>query len=140
MKLKLIHYFFIFIYFISCSIFAQDISLYKEFSGKYDFTFIGNTLNLTENNNIEGLPAPECKILTNSSASLNLDNENTIENAYLYWAGSGTGDFKVKLNGTEINATRTFSIQNSFGYPFFSAFADVTSLVKSSIKPSTSTT
>lgn len=130
MRLKLIHYFFIGFYFISCSVLAQDISLYKNFCGKYDFTFIGNTLNLVENNNNEGQPAPDCKILTSSSATLNLDDENTIENAYLYWAGSGTGDFSVKLNDTKIEATRTFKIQNSFGYPFFSAFADVTSLVK----------
>ena len=131
MKLKLLHYFFIVFYFLSCSIFAQDISLYKKFSGKYDFIFIGNTLNLVENNNVGGLPEPACKILTSSSAILNLDADNVIENAYLYWAGSGTGDLNIKLNDTEIQATRTFSIQNSIGYPFFSAFADVTSLVKS---------
>ena len=130
MKLKLLHYFFIVIYFISCSIFAQDISLYKTFSGKCDFIFIGNTLNLVENNNVEGMPEPACKILKSSKATLNLDAENIVENAYLYWAGSGTGDFNVKLNDTKITATRTFTIENSAGDPFFSAFADVTSLIK----------
>jgi gliding motility-associated-like protein len=45
----------------------------------------------------------------------------------LYWAGSGTGDFNVKLNGIDITSQRNFSaIQSSNGNPFFSAFADVT--------------
>jgi gliding motility-associated-like protein len=58
---------------------------------------------------------------------LNLSPTDVIENAYLYWAGSGTGDFNVKLNGIDITSQRNFSaIQSSNGNPFFSAFADVT--------------
>jgi gliding motility-associated-like protein len=58
---------------------------------------------------------------------LNLSPTDVIENAYLSWAGSGTGDFNVKLNGIDITSQRNFSaIQSSNGNPFFSAFADVT--------------
>jgi hypothetical protein len=32
-----------------------------------------------------------------------------IKKAYLYWAGSGTGDFNVKLNNLDVTALRTFS-------------------------------
>lgn len=71
-----------------------------------------------------------CVILTSSSASLTLNPSDVIENAYLYWAGSGTGDFNVKLNGQNVVAERTFALnQPSSGKPFFSAFTDVTSQV-----------
>ncbi|MFC6877125.1 gliding motility-associated C-terminal domain-containing protein [Flavobacterium myungsuense] len=131
MKIKQNSYIFIIISFISFSFYGQDISLFKQYNGRYDFVFIGNTLNTIENNNIDGLPSPPCTILTNSSAQLNLNQDNSIENAYLYWAGSGTGDFEVKLNNQTISAVRTFSNENSRGFPFFSAFADVTSLIQS---------
>ena len=132
MKLKLQYRFFIIFFLISNSFYGQNISLYQQFNGRYDFIFIGNTLNTLENNNIFGLPRPPCTITTNSSASLNLNSNNIIESAYLYWAGSGTGDFDVKLNNQNISAQRSFSlIQNPSGFPFFSAFADITSLVQS---------
>lgn len=131
MKLKLQTCFFIVIYFLSYSFYGQDISLYKQYNGRYDFLFIGNTLNTIENNNIDNEPAPDCVMLSNSSASLFLNPSDRIEDAYLYWAGSGTGDFDVKLNGQNITAQRTFSIQNSRGFPFFSAFTDITSLIQS---------
>ena len=105
---------------------AQNISLYNQFNGRYDFVFIGNTLNTDEN----GTGAP-CTITTGSSDILTLNAGDTVEAAYLYWAGSGTGDFDVKLNSTNITATRQFSvIQPSSGRPFFSAFADVTALLQ----------
>jgi gliding motility-associated-like protein len=105
---------------------AQDIALYSQFNGRYDFVFAGNTMNLIEN----GANDP-CNILTASSANLNLAPTDQIEAVYLYWAGSGTGDFDVRLNDTDIAATRTFSvILATTGMPFFSAFADVTSLVQ----------
>ncbi|HWR94273.1 MAG TPA: gliding motility-associated C-terminal domain-containing protein [Flavobacterium sp.] len=109
---------------------GQDISLYKQYNGKYDFTYFGNTLNIVENNNIDDLPSPLCTILTSSSATLNLHTNDEIINAYLYWAGSGTGDFNVKLNNQEIKSTRNFILNSSSGYSFFSAFADVTAIVK----------
>lgn len=97
-----------------------------QFNGRYDFTFIGNSLNTDEN----GTGAP-CTILTSSSSTLNLNASDTLEAAYLYWAGSGTGDFEVTLNGNAITASRQFAItQTSSGLPFFSAFANITNLVQ----------
>lgn len=114
---------------ICCCVYSQDISLYHQYNGRYDFAFIGNTLNTIENNSISGNPAPPCIILTESSATLTLAPDDIIQNAYLYWAGSGTGDFEVMLNTQPITAERTFAITNSAGFPCFSAFTDITDLV-----------
>lgn len=87
---------------------------------------MGNTLNVREN----GANDP-CEILTASSASLNLNPQDIVQSAYLYWAGSGTGVFEVKLNGHPIVAERTFSVSPPAATNhFFSAFADVTTLVQ----------
>ena len=118
------------ILFFCSSLWGQDVALYKQYNGKYDFTFIGNTLNTIENNSIFGQPAPPCTILTSSSATLTLSPNDVIKNAYLYWAGSGTGDFNIKLNGTDFSADRTFPIINSAGLPCFSAFKDITTFVQ----------
>lgn len=128
-----IHHYLLFL-FVCLSAKAQDISLLEQFNGRYDFTFIGNTLNTEENT------FGDCVILTQSSATLQLNPEDEIEKVFLYWAGSGTGDLEVQLNGNAITAERTFStIMEEYDFwqgvyfqlPFFSAFADVTSLVKS---------
>lgn len=106
---------------------SQNISLYNQFNGRYDFTFVGNTLNNAEN----GTGAP-CTIMTSSSSNVTLNPGDNVEAAYLYWAGSGTGDFDIQLNGTPITASRQFAIvQTSSGLPFFSAFSDITALVQS---------
>lgn len=108
-----------------------DITLYEQFNGRYDFTFVGNTLNPAENN-LE--PVGVCAINTSSSATLNLQPSETVIAAYLYWAGSGTGDFNVKLNDTDIVAERIFPLTattlDGLPRPYFSAFADITTLVQ----------
>jgi len=109
---------------VSFSFFGQNISLFKQYNGRFDYTFIGNTLNTSENN-ITG----DCTILTSSSASLNLNTTDVVENAYLYWAGSGTGDFDVTLNGVSISSQRNFALtKNSLDY--FGCFATITTLVQ----------
>jgi len=115
------------IFFISfSSVFGQNVSLYSQFNGRYDFVFLGNTMNVAEN----GANDP-CLILTSSADNLNLNNTDVIESAYLYWAGSGPGDLNVKLNGQDITAERTFALTlASTGLPFFSAFANVTNQVQ----------
>ena len=104
---------------------AQDISLFNQLNGHLDYTAIGNTLNTSENNS-----AVNCTINSASSASLNLSNTQTIEAAYLYWAGSGSGDFDVTLNTTQITPSRTFAYTLDSSRQFFAAFADVTTLIQ----------
>ena len=118
----------ILILFLSYFATAQNVGLYRQFNGRFDFTFIGNTLNPTENS---FQSAPE--ILDASSANLALQNTDIIEAAYLYWAGSGTGDFEVSLNSTPQIADRTFGFQRnigSFTLDYFSAFKNITAFVK----------
>ena len=103
---------------------GQTVELYQQFNGRFDYTAIGNTLNLAENG-----PFSECDILTTSSADLNLNSEDTIVAAYLYWAGSGSGDFEVLLNNTPVLAERTFNDALDNVRIFFAAYADVTAIV-----------
>ena len=115
--------------------FSQNVSLYKQFNGRFDFTFIGNTMNTARNNTPFGFPNAPCVINTSSAAPLLLNTTDVVENAYLYWAGSGTGDFNVKLNAVDIVPDRTFSwIQTNNGEtrPYFSAFKDVTTQIQAS--------
>lgn len=120
--------FFLFILALCCFIETkgQDVQLFKQFGGRIDFTMIGNTLNTAEN----GFFSP-CVINTESSATLNLQPTDTIRAAYLYWAGSGAGDFQVRLNDSIINSTRVFrdTLQPQ-NLEFFSAFAEVTDQIK----------
>jgi len=103
---------------------GQDVELFQQLNGRYDYIAIGNTMNTEENG-----PFTNCVILTSSTASLNLNNNQIVQAAYLYWAGSGTGDFDVNLNGNPISAERTFSDALDDTREFFAAFADVTDLV-----------
>lgn len=112
---------------IGCNVFAQNIALYQAFLGKYDFTMIGNTMNELPNG-----AGTYCDILTSSSATLNLQADQQVEAAFLYWAGSGSlnqADLDIKLNGTPITAERTFTTLIA-DRGIFGAFADVTALVQ----------
>ena len=111
---------------ITGALFGQDVSLFQQFNGRYDFTFVGNTLNPVENTYQTAPPT----IFTSSSATLSLNSGDVIEKAYLYWAGCGTGDFDVKLNNIDVTAQRTFSNTFQTQYNYFGAFADITSLVQ----------
>ncbi|MGV9003602.1 T9SS type B sorting domain-containing protein [Flavobacterium sp.] len=107
---------------------AQDISLYQQFNGRYDFTFFGNSMNTVENNSIY-----DYVTVTESSATLTMNPDDVIEKAFLYWAGSGDGDFEVNLNGELITPDRTFSYSriiqdNTFTY--FSSFKDDTTQIQ----------
>ncbi|MDT0555126.1 gliding motility-associated C-terminal domain-containing protein [Patiriisocius hiemis] len=106
---------------------AQEIELFQQFNGRYDYLSFGNTLNIEENTGGSGL----CDILTESSASFQLNTDQTLVAAFLYWAGSGDGDFDVTLQGVPVAAERTFieTLNNQLFY--FSAFADVTSILQS---------
>ncbi len=129
MKIKLQTLIFSILLLALCPVFGQNVSLYNQFNGRYDFIFVGNTMNQGENNITPGC---EDLLLTSSSASLTLNSNQQIISAYLYWAGSGpgTGDTAVKLNGINVVAQRNFSFTNpNSQLAYFSAFADVTTLV-----------
>ncbi len=111
---------------VSIPLFAQDVSLFQQFNGRYDYTAIGNTLNSLENG-----PSAPCTIQTASSADLNLSTNQNVTAAYLYWAGSGNGGFDISLNGIPISAERTFSDALDTERVFFAAFADVTTIITS---------
>ncbi|MDH4402675.1 MAG: gliding motility-associated C-terminal domain-containing protein [Flavobacterium sp.] len=113
---------------ITSTIFGQDISLFQQFNGRYDFVFIGNTLNPIENSF-----QTTVSVLTSSSAQLSLNSSDQIEKAYLYWAGCGPVDFDVKLNGQPIRPDRTFILQrlvSNLVFDYFSAFKEVTDQVQ----------
>lgn len=126
--MKIERYLWAFIVILSCFFSArgQNVTLYQQFNGRYDFTFVGNTMNLGENNLTD---ACEDMVVSSSSADLTLNSDQLIEKAYLYWAGSGTGDFDVKLNGIDVTAERTFSVISNDELPYFSAFTDVTNQI-----------
>ena len=111
--------------FLALGLQSQEITQFEVFSGRYDYTAFGNTMNLTENES----NAP-CEILTTSTATLSLQTTQTVVAAYLYWAGSGTGDFEVTLNGTTLVAERTFEDQIDDDRPFFAAFVDITEIIQ----------
>ncbi|MEG1239643.1 MAG: gliding motility-associated C-terminal domain-containing protein [Flavobacterium sp.] len=118
----------LFIFFSCFFAFSQPIKLFKQYTGRYDFFMIGNTMNTVPN----GINSP-CTILTQSSALLNLNANANIQAAFLYWSGSGTlaeADLNVQLNGTPITAQKTFTTVGPTGLEFFGAFADVTNFVK----------
>ena len=107
--------------------FSQDISLWQQFNGRYDYIAFGNTLNLEENGG-----ATDCMILEESSAEFLIEADQQIIAAYIYWAGSGKGDFEVSLNGNGVIAERIFGYTLTTAtdeYDFFAAFADITNLV-----------
>lgn len=124
MKLKHLYTVFFFLWVFQLN--AQDIDLFQQFNGRYDYTAIGNTMNIVENGVFS-----TCDILTSSSADLTLLPDQNIVASYLYWAGSGTGDFDIQLNGIDISAERTFSDLLDETRVFFAAFADVTDIINS---------
>ena len=96
-----------FLFFLYCGIFyAQEITSFQQFNGRYDYTAIGNTLNPAENN----LDGSFCQLLSSSSADLNLDPSNEIIAAYLFWAGSGLGDTEITLNNQNFIADQTYNV------------------------------
>lgn len=124
---KLKYIFRIFLFLIPTLLFAQEVTLFQQFNGRFDYLSFGNTLNIGENGG-----TTDCTILPESSADFQLQTGQQVVAAYLYWAGSGDKDLEVSLNGNPVLAEREFSFTFSNGaidYIYFSAFADVTAIV-----------
>ncbi|MEZ4779594.1 MAG: gliding motility-associated C-terminal domain-containing protein [Flavobacteriaceae bacterium] len=112
-------------FYFPLNLFSQDIQLFQQFNGRYDYLAFGNTLNLSENSGPKGA----CEILPESSAEFQLQVDQQLVAAYLYWAGSGQGDPNVTLNGIDITAERTFLFQLNINNFYAGGFADITELV-----------
>ncbi|MFT4801532.1 MAG: gliding motility-associated-like protein [Flavobacteriaceae bacterium] len=124
---KLKYIFRIFLFLIPTILFAQEVTLFQQFNGRFDYLSFGNTLNIGENGG-----TTDCTILSESSADFQLQTGQQVVAAYLYWAGSGDEDFEVSLNGNPVVSEREFNfsfVNNNNVYDFFAAFADVTSIV-----------
>ena len=67
---RLFLYYFVF---LASKNFAQSIALFEQYNGRYDYTALGNTLNLIEN----GVYS-DCSMLESSSAELNLLADQTV--------------------------------------------------------------
>ncbi|RMB59416.1 hypothetical protein EAX61_07460 [Dokdonia sinensis] len=104
---------------------AQEISPLVTFNGNFDYKAFGNTMNLQENGG-----GGACDILAESAATFELEDDQFVQAAYLYWAGTGTGDFDVALNGIPITASRTFEDSIDENRVFFAAFYDVTEILQ----------
>ena len=126
---KLGYIFNVFLFLFPTLLFSQEVTLFQQFNGQFDYLSFGNTLNIGENGS-----TTDCIILSESSADFELLPGQEILAAYLYWAGSGNGDFEVSLNEIPIVSERDFNfsfINNDNEYDFFAAFANVTSIVSS---------
>lgn len=113
---------------VSFPLIAQDISLFQQFNGRFDYLAIGNTLNPFENNGNSF-----CTILESSSANLELGADQSIVGAYLYWAGSGPGDDTVSLNGIEFTAENTYTVNyttaGNIELTYFSSYTNITDFI-----------
>jgi gliding motility-associated-like protein len=110
-------------------VFGQDISLYRQYNGRINYTAIGNTLNQFENN----IDRTFCETLPSSNADLSLSASSTVIAAYLYWAGSGDGDLDVSINALPIAADEIYHVDYEDPFngllTYFSCFADITNII-----------
>lgn len=113
--------------------FETTLTLRNQFNGKYGYTIIGNTQNTIDNRQTS--PQPPCQMATSSNAILNLQSNQIIVAAYLYWSGVGNGlfDQTISFNSSVFSAT---SIVTALPFPltsqiYFGAFKDVTQQVVS---------
>ena len=118
-----------FLFFLYTGVFyAQEISSFQQYNGRYDYIAIGNTLNPAENNS-----NTFCQLLSSSSATLNLDPTNEIIAAYLFWAGSGMGDSSISINGINFDADNTYNVtydEPTYGeLLYFASIADITEFI-----------
>lgn len=124
-------YVFIVLFWFPIVLCGQNIALFEQFNGRYDYTAIGNTLNPFENNLVQGF----CSILPSSQATLSLENPENIIAAYLYWAGSGEADTNITLNTLPIDAQWVYNVDFDDAehgiLTYFSCVANVTDLVMS---------
>ncbi len=107
---------------------STPISRAVRITGNINFVTTGGSLRTQANG------GNACAVGPTSTENLSgVPAGTTIQAAYLYWGGSGpTVDSTVSLNGSTVNANRTFTaVFNNAGtnFPYFGGVADVTPLV-----------
>jgi hypothetical protein len=107
------------------------LTLSYQFNGKYGYTIIGNTHNNSDN---FVATTATCPMLTSSEATLNLNPNQNIVGAFLYWSGIGNGSLSTSttLNGIPIIAenTNVANLNDLFPALFFSSYKDITPIVQ----------
>lgn len=101
------------------------VALRESYAGNLSFVLTGGSFRTNQNN------SDACSITTSRSNTLSgLPSNSVIKKAYLYWAASNNNfDTQVTLNGSTINADRTYFEDWDASRRFINGVADVTSLV-----------
>lgn len=118
---------FVWLFFVTISLSAnaeEEILLRESFAGNISFETTGGSLRNAFD---------ECSIEPSSSAPITVPSGSQIKKATLYWSGSGTNaDSTVVFESSFVTADTTYTETFTAGadtFDFFSAKADVTSLV-----------
>lgn len=113
---------------------AQQLSLYRQHEGPYDYVVTGNSFRAESN------AGDACLVNNTADATLTLPAGATVVAAYLYWGGSSaTVDNQVTFRrpGTDAavtaDGTHTSTYNNNGTLlPYFGGYEDVTALVTAS--------
>ena len=114
---KIIYFIFQFLLFCPLIIKGQDISLFEQINGRYDFTFIGNTMNSAENNPTFGYITG-----TTSSADLNLSPSDNREGIFEKGIVPGHRSNLVFVNNQKNSAHRVAAQRRADHQPHLVAY------------------
>lgn len=103
------------------------VALRESYAGNLSFVLTGGSFRTNQNN------TDACSITSSRSNTLaGLPADSIIKKAYLYWAASNNNfDTQVTLNGTSVNADRTYFEDWDASRRFVNGVADVTNIVRS---------
>lgn len=104
---------------------AASLALAKSFEGNVNFA--GTQASLQSKTN----GAKACDLAASAQAGISLPSEANVVSATLYWAGSGSIDPQVLLNGAVVTAPAERRYSSTIdGLSYFAAAEDVTELVR----------
>ncbi len=128
--LRLVRYCFFACYFLLAAIYTHadtQVELNETFAGNIDFALAGGSLRRSDD---------ECQMVQGgmSEDTVQLPANATIEAAFIYWAGNGSVDSQVTLNGRSIRATlgNYHTVETDNNRTYFAGKADVTEYVSNS--------
>ena len=100
------------------------ISFDREYSGRIDCAFIGNS------HSVVPYPSSYCPTLDETTANLAMPAGATVVSATIYWSTSGDNDRWIKLNGEWVESEQTWDQEiGGNNLRFYGQKADVTSIV-----------